>query len=202
MKVRYNAPVVLSYTVAAAAVMAIDQIAGGGFAVRNFAVPGTFAGSSPIGYVRLVTHVLGHADWTHLLANFTLILLIGPILEEKYGSGPLLLMMAITALATGVLNWLFLTTALMGASGIAFMMILLSSFTNIRSGEIPLTFVLVAVLYLAREVVNAFGEDSISQLAHVIGGVCGSLFGFAITRAGAPPPARTAQPGGGMEESA
>lgn len=201
MKVRYNAPVVLSYAVAAAAVMTIDQIAGGGFAGRNFAVPGSFAGSSPIGYVRLVTHVLGHADWTHLLANFTLILLIGPILEEKYGSGPLLLMMAATALATGVLNWLFLPTALMGASGIAFMMILLSSFTNIRSGEIPLTFVLVAVLYLAREVVNAFGEDSISQLAHVIGGVCGSLFGFAITRA-APPPARTAQPGGGVEESA
>ena len=201
MKVRYNAPVVLSYTVAAAAVMVIDQIAGGGFAVRNFATPGAFAGSSALGYLRLVTHVLGHADWTHLLANFTLILLIGPILEEKYGSGRLLMMIATTALATGVLNWVFLSTALMGASGIAFMMILLSSFTNIRSGDIPLTFVLVAVLYLAREVVNAFGEDSISQLAHVIGGVCGSLFGFAITRS-APPPAPVAEPGGRAGESA
>lgn len=199
MKVRYNAPVVLSYTVAAAAVMVIDQITGGSFAVRNFAAPGAFAGSSLLGYLRLVTHVLGHADWTHLLANFTLILLIGPILEEKYGSGRLLMMIATTALATGVLNWVFLSTALMGASGIAFMMILLSSFTNIRSGDIPLTFVLVAVLYLAREVVNAFGEDSISQLAHVIGGVCGSLFGFAITRS-APPP--SAEPGGRAGESA
>ena len=55
--------------------------------------------------------------------------------------------------------------------------------------------------YLAREVVNAFGQDSISQLAHVIGGVCGSLFGFAITRSAAPP-AGFGEPGGRAEESA
>ena len=111
MKIRYNSPVVLSYAVAAAAVMVIGQVSGTEFAARNFAVPGSLAGASPISYVRLITHVLGHANWTHLLANFALILLIGPILEEKYGSGPLAVMMAITALATGGLNVLFLSTA-------------------------------------------------------------------------------------------
>ncbi len=199
MKIRYNAPVVLSYAVAAAVVMVIDQIAGAQFAERNFAVPGSLAGAAPISYVRLLTHVLGHGDWTHLLANFALILLIGPILEEKYRSGPLLMMMAITALVTGALNVLFLETGLMGASGIVFMMILLSSFTNIRSGEIPLTFVLVVVIYLAREVVSAFADDSISQFAHVAGGLCGSLFGFAITRA-APQFAQPAEPRHHLEE--
>ena len=182
MKIRYNSPVVLTYAVAAAAVMLIDQISSSGFAVRVFAVPGNFVGIPPIGYVRLLTHVLGHSDWTHLLANFALILLIGPILEEKYGSVPLLIMMVSTALVTGVLNVLFLSTGLMGASGIVFMMILLSSFTNIRSGEIPLTFVLVIVIYLVREAVSAFAADSISQFAHIAGGACGSLFGFVITR--------------------
>ena len=200
MTIRYNAPVVLSYAVAAALVMLIDQISGTGFAVRNFAVPGDLAGVAPIGYLRLLTHILGHSDWTHLLANFALILLIGPILEEKYRSGPLLLMMVITALVTGALNVLFLSTGLMGASGIVFMMILLSSFTNIRSGQIPLTFVLVVVIYLAREAVSAFTEDSISQFAHIAGGVCGSLFGFAITRA-TPQPALPAEPADHMEES-
>ena len=199
MRIRYNAPVVLSYAVAAAAVMVIDQISGTEFAARNFAVPGSLAGAPAIGYVRLITHVLGHSNWAHLLANFALILLIGPILEEKYGSGPLVLMMAITALTTGGLNVLFLSTGLMGASGIVFMMILLSSFTNIRSGEIPLTFVLVVLMYLTREVFTAFTEDSISQFAHIAGGLCGSLFGFAITR-GAPRLAQPAEPPERLEE--
>ncbi|MDE0218368.1 MAG: rhomboid family intramembrane serine protease [Spirochaetaceae bacterium] len=199
MKIRYNAPVVLSYAVAAAVVMVIDQIAGAQFAERNFAIPGSLAGSAPLGYLRLITHVLGHANWAHLLANFALILLIGPILEEKYGSWPLLLMMAITALATGGLNVLFLSTGLMGASGIVFMMILLSSFTNIRSGEIPLTFVLVVLMYLTREVFAAVTEDSISQFAHIAGGICGSLFGFAITRA-APQLVQPAEPTDHLEE--
>ena len=65
-----------------------------------------------------------------------------------------------------------------GASGLAFMMILLSSFTNHREGELPLTFVLVVLLFLAKEVANAFNQDDISQFAHIIGGGFGSLFGF------------------------
>jgi hypothetical protein len=87
-------------------------------------------------------------------------------------------MMLITALATGLLNAAFFTTGLLGASGLAFMMILLSSFTNHKEGELPLTFVLVVVLFLAKEVANAFNQDDISQFAHIIGGAFGSLFGF------------------------
>ena len=83
----------------------------------------------------MVSHVAGHQDWTHLVANFSLILLIGPILEEKYHTGPLLIMMLVTALVTGVINVVFLDSWLMGASGVVFMMILLSSFTNIASAR-------------------------------------------------------------------
>ena len=89
----------------------------------------------------------------------------------------------------------------LGASGIVFMMILLSSFTNIRSGEIPLTFVLVVLMYLTRRGSSgAFSRDSISQFAHIAGGLFGSLFGFAITR-GAPPLAQSAPPVDHPEES-
>jgi GlpG protein len=63
------------------------------------------------------------------------------------------------------------------------MLILLSSFTNIRQGEIPLTFILIVVLYLAREFVNALNPDTISQLAHIAGGIIGGLFGFLFSRA-------------------
>jgi membrane associated rhomboid family serine protease len=66
----------------------------------------------------------------------------------------------------------------MGASGVVFMMILLSSFTNFSHGEIPLTFILVLILYLGVQLYNSFGSDNISQFAHIIGGLCGSFFGF------------------------
>jgi membrane associated rhomboid family serine protease len=102
------------------------------------------------------------------------------MLEEKYGWRVLLIMMALTALATAILNSLLFNTGLLGASGIAFMLILLSSFTNLRSGRIPLTFILVAFLFIGSEFANSFRPDNISQFAHILGGAAGTLFGFLI----------------------
>lgn len=160
--------------------MILDQVLGS-LTQKLFVVYPSFDASSALSYVRIFTHVIGHKDWVHLMSNFSFILLIGPILEEKYRSGAILLMLLVTALITGILNIVFFSTALMGASGIVFMLILLISFTNIRSGEIPLTFILIVVLFLVKEIINAFTEDNISQFAHIIGGICGSLFGFLFT---------------------
>jgi membrane associated rhomboid family serine protease len=130
--------------------------------------------------VTLFTHICGHVNWTHLISNFTLILLIGPMLEENYGSKNILLMIVVTAFVTGILNVLFFNSALMGASGVVFMMILLSSFTNFSRGEIPLTFILVLILYLGVQFLDVFNSENnnISQFAHIVGGLCGSFFGF------------------------
>jgi membrane associated rhomboid family serine protease len=122
--------------------------------------------------------VIGHADINHFLSNFSFILLLGPILEETYGTRILLMMIAATALVTGALNALFFPSFLLGASGVVFMMILLASFTNFNKGEIPLTFILVLILYIGREVISSFRSDNISEFAHIVGGFCGSLFGF------------------------
>jgi rhomboid protease GluP len=178
VKLTYNAPVTLTFAIVSATVLVLDSVTGMGLTERFFSVGGSMNPGDPVDYLRLFTHVIGHADWSHLLANFAFILLLGPILEEKYGSGTLLVMMLVTALVTGLLNVLFLSTGLLGASGVVFMMILLVSFTNFRKGEIPLTFVLIVILYLAREVITAFQSDSVSQFAHIAGGLVGSLFGF------------------------
>jgi membrane associated rhomboid family serine protease len=100
------------------------------------------------------------------------------MLESVYGSLPLLLMIVVTSLVTGALNVILFPTSLLGASGVVFMMVLLASFTNFNRGEIPLTFILVLVLYLGRELFNSFRSDNISEFAHIAGGFCGSLFGF------------------------
>lgn len=178
MKVTYNAPLTLTFALISTVVLILDQLTGSALTVRFFSIGGSMDWRAPLDYVRLFTHVIGHANWTHLLSNFAFVLLLGPILEEKYGSTGLLIMILITALVTGLLNVLLFSTGLLGASGIVFMTILLVSFTNFRKGELPLTFILVVVLYLAREIIAAFQDDSISQFAHIAGGFCGSLFGF------------------------
>ena len=84
-------------------------------------------------YVRFFTHVLGHAGWSHYIGNMMYILLLGPMLEEKYGSVRLVAVMAVTALVTGLINnLLFGNVALCGASGIVFAFILLTSFTSFK----------------------------------------------------------------------
>ena len=180
MKIKYNAPTTLSFAFICAVVLVFSQTLLPSLTNAWFMVPGKggFSATRVGDWVRLFTHVIGHADWNHLVSNFSLILLVGPILEQTYGSVSLLGMIAITALATGLMNVLLFPTALLGASGVVFMMILLASFTNFNKGEVPLTFLLILILYLGREIFNSFRSNDISEFAHIVGGFCGSLFGF------------------------
>ena len=145
-----------------------------------FILHGNFNTGNVIDYLRLFTYVVGHANWTHLIGNFALILVVGPILEEKYGSANLFKMIVITALVTALINIVFFQDNVLGASGIAFMLVLLSSFSSFQKGHIPLTFILVFLLYIGREVVNSFEADYVSQFGHIMGGICGGMFGFFI----------------------
>lgn len=180
MRIKYNAPTTLTFTFICAIVLLLNQFLFRSLETSFFMVPGRggFNTKAPLDYLRLFTHVIGHANWNHLISNFAFILLIGPILETNYGSLTLLGMILITALVTGIMNVLLFSTALMGASGVVFMMILLASFTNFERGEIPLTFLLILALYLGREILNSFKSNDISEFAHIVGGFCGSLFGF------------------------
>ena len=177
MKLKFNSPVVLGFSLLCVAVFFLDKIMLGQL-IPYFAL-GHVSFSNPVSLITLFTHVIGHASLEHLIGNLTFILLLGPIIEEKFGDRRTLLMMLLTALATGLLNILFFHTGLMGASGIVFMFILLVSFTNTKSGEIPLTFILIAILFIGKEILQSLQSDQISQFAHIIGGVTGAFFGFA-----------------------
>ncbi len=181
-RVRYNAPVILTFSLAATAVTIAAALTKGR-ALGFFSVPGRMDWDNVLAYVRLFTHVLGHAGWEHLMSNLMIILLIGPLLEEKYGSVQLLEMIAITAGVTGALNILLFDTGLLGASGVAFMLIVLSSLTSYRRREIPVTFVLVVLLFVGGEITTALTRhDQISQFTHIIGGACGAMLGLTSER--------------------
>ena len=62
VKITYNAPVVLTFTVLAAAVMIASSVSGGAFASTFFAVYPPFEAGHPLNWFRLVSHVAGHAD--------------------------------------------------------------------------------------------------------------------------------------------
>jgi len=178
-RITYNSPVVLTFSLISLAVLALGKLTGGAVTENYFMLYLTSA-SDPMQYVRLFTHVLGHVDWAHYSGNITLMLLIGPMLEEKYGSRRLLMVVIFTALVTAFINLiLFPELAVLGASGIVFAFILLASITDIRKGEIPLTLIIVAIIYIGGEIVSAaFETDSVSQLSHIIGGAVGCLFGY------------------------
>ena len=183
LHIQYNSPVVLSFALLSLAALLLGRLTGGWTTHTLFCVyraPLT----DPFTYIRMVGHVLGHAGYAHYISNMTLLLVIGPPLEEKYGSGRLLGCILFTALVSGLVQFLFFpASALLGASGIVFMMIVLSSLAGMREGSIPLTLILVVFIYLGGEIVDAVTvRDNVSQLTHIVGGLCGAGLGFAMKR--------------------
>lgn len=178
LKVSYNAPVTLTFSLLCLLSLALGALTGGWTTSHLFSV--YRCPLEPLAFFRFFGHVLGHSSLAHLIGNIGLLLVLGAGLEDRYGSGPLLLSILFTALVSGLIHFLFFPgSALLGASGIVFMMILLSAFGGIRSGTIPLTLIFVLVLYLGGEVWDAlFVRDDVSQLTHIIGGLCGTFIGF------------------------
>ena len=181
IKVTMNSPVVLGFVFISFVVMMLNFITRG---KSNELLFMTYRSSlrSLLTYVRLFTHVLGHNGWGHYIGNMSYILLLGPGLEEKYGARMLILVIVCTALITGVVNNVFFPgIALCGASGVVFAFILLTSFMSVRAGELPLTVILVAVIYIGQQVYEGlFVADDISNLSHILGGIVGAVFGFIL----------------------
>ncbi len=178
-RLSYNSPVILTFAAVCMATLILNIITQGFTNRLLFVCYGHASLLDPLTYLRAFSYVFGHADFAHFAGNMTMLLLVGPIVEEKYGSGNLCIMMFATALAGGILNMIFFSTGLLGASGICFMLIILSAFTNMKKGEIPLTLILIAVIYLGQEVYSGFtASDNISHFGHICGGVSGLGFGI------------------------
>ena len=179
LRISFNSPVVLTFALICLGAYLLNILTGG---KSNFLLFEVYRAplTDPLTYVRMFAHVFGHASWSHHINNMTLLLVIGPLLEEKYGSKDLLIVTITTALVTGIVHFIFFPgTALLGASGVVFAYILLSSFACIKDGSIPLTFILVAVLYIGGQVADGvFVKDNVSNLTHIIGGIIGAFFGY------------------------
>ena len=179
----YNSPVILTFARLSLLALALGKLTGGWTTQNLFCVY-----RSPLTdlltYPRFFLHVLGNPDFAACCTNIVIMLAVGPMAEERFGSKRLLFAIAVTALVTGLVLWFFFpNAALMGASGVVFMLIVLASFAGVRGGTIPLTLILVLALYLGGEIVQAVtGEAGLQQLTHIAGGVVGVIFGFWSSR--------------------
>ena len=188
LKITYNSPVVLTFSLICAGVLITSIYLQD--LTAYLALDGRFDWASASGYLNLFTYPFVHAtssipgqsDFGHFLGNFTILLLIGPVVEEKYGAKRLILMMAVTSVATGLISIIFTNDVILGASGLAFMMIILGSFTNYSKGDLPMTFIIICIFFLGSEVIGSFQKDNISQFGHIAGGIIGAVFGFRYSR--------------------
>lgn len=183
LRISFNAPAVLIFALICVAAQVLNLLTHG---ASNRLVFSVYRSSllNPMSYLRCITHVFGHANWEHLIGNMMYLLILGPMLEEKYGTSNMVFVMLATALVTGIVNFVFFPSVrMLGASGVVFAMILLASITTSKDRTIPLSFILVAVLYIGQQIYQGlFTENNVSQMAHIVGGIVGSVLGFVMNR--------------------
>jgi GlpG protein len=52
-----------------------------------------------------------------------------------------------------------------------------------KRGEIPLTFILVAAIYIGQQVYEGIAiQDNISNMAHIVGGIVGAIVGYTLNK--------------------
>ena len=171
LKISFNSPIILGFVILSFIVYVADNLTGG-FSTRLLFSVYRSSFIDPFTYFRFFGHVLGHANLDHFLGNIMLILVIGPMLEEKYGSANILFVILATALVTGLVHFFVFPHVY-----------LLSSFAGFREGRIPFTFIVVALLYIGQQVYQGvFVQDNISNLTHILGGIVGAVLGYIMNK--------------------
>lgn len=188
IKVAYDAPVTLTFVIVCAIIFLLNMLlAKSGKASgleKLLASPTAQTGSlpfivkQPLSYLRLLLYIFGSvADGASILfTNLILIMLLGPAMEERYGSVIIGIMIFVSALFAGVLNACFCETSLVGAVPLVSMMIFLNAFMSFSKKKFPLSFAAVMVLFVLLQIFS--GAGAIRIIICIAGGLCGSLFAF------------------------
>lgn len=176
MKITFDSKATL--TLAVLSILGLFFVNTGADSNSIFVLNGDFQPEKLGWYISTLTYIFGHSDFEHIVGNLSIILLLGPLVELKFGWQKFTIMVVSTAFLTAVLHTLLWDNGLIGASGIAFMLIVVTSLLNTRGKDIPITFILVVLLFLGQEIYSSFKNDQISHFAHLFGGAMGAFWGF------------------------
>lgn len=182
--VSYDAPVTLTFAFLSIIIFLLNT-----FVIKQkltflIASPTTTNGQLPfvasnfLSYIRIFLYPFGSQLSSVMVTNLIFILLLGPNMEERYGSVIIGIMTVVSIIFAGVLTACFCKNSLTGASPIVFMLIFLNSFMSMSKKKIPLSFVFVFVLFILLEVSQKNPNAAIGIIINIAGGLCGSLFAF------------------------
>ena len=185
LKFEYDSPVMLSFAFLTLIILLLDTFAFKG-KLKNFwlLTPTTAAGAFPFAFsdfpsiLRLFIHIFGYSDISLLVCNLIFILLLGPQMEERYGSVIIGIMIFVAALFSGVLNACFCQNAVCGAEPVVFMLILLWTMMQLSRSKISASAIAVIALFVAMLIFRKNPNGVVGLVVTVAGGLCGSLFAF------------------------
>jgi membrane associated rhomboid family serine protease len=184
LKFVYDAPVTLSFIIIALLFFIISLIAPKA-GIQELLVAPSASGAAKFSFTNiksilgLFLYIFNGKDRLLLFTNLLFVALIGPSMEERYGSFIIGIMMFVSGIFAGVLNACFCKDPMYGCSSIVFMLVLLNALMNFSKNKITGTALSMLILFILRE---AFIENHPNKALGVIivlaGGLCGSLFAF------------------------
>ena len=78
MKIKINAPVTIGFVCICLFVLFINMSTD--FNTLSYFVTYRDSLRNPMTYIRWITYIFGHSDWSHFTSNMTFILLLGPMI--------------------------------------------------------------------------------------------------------------------------
>lgn len=58
---------------------------------------------------------------------------------------------------------------------------MLASFIDFKEGGIPITFILVAAIFIGQQAYEGIAvQNNISNIAHIVGGIVGAIIGYGL----------------------
>ena len=139
--------------------------------------PYPFSFSDPTSYFRIFLHIFGSVDFFKCSLYLCLYTFI-PNAERDYGTIPLVLMIALSAVFSGVLSACFSVNPVSGIDPVIFLLFFLNIFANLSKKKIPVLQFAVLALLLAIKLAVPEKPDYIAVLIQMAGGLCGSLVSF------------------------
>lgn len=185
LKFHYDSPVMLTFALITLLVFILDAFAFKGKLKEIWLVTPTAAGGQfPFSFsdfpsiLRLFIHVFGYSQNEVLICNLIFILLLGPQMEERYGSVIIGIMIFVSSLFSAVLNACFCKNAVCGAEPVVFMLILLWTMMQLSRSKISASAIAVIALFIAMLVFRKNPNGVVGVAVIAAGGLCGSLFAF------------------------
>ncbi len=185
LKFHYDSPVMLTFALVTLLVFILDAFAFKGKLKDMWLVTPTAAGGQfPFSFsdfpsiLRLFIHVFGYSQNEVLICNLIFILLLGPQMEERYGSVIIGIMIFVSSLFSGVLNACFCKNTVCGAEPVVFMLILLWTMMQLSRSKISASAIAVIALFIAMLIFRKNPNGVVGVAVIAAGGLCGSLFAF------------------------